>query len=174
MVFRFILNVPYNTFSLSHLNTGVILVIIFCICFTLFLDALRHPGSKRFFWRHWWHTPLLVYIFIMFSLVLSALSIPQNIMLYRYSFASSVFLLVIVGIVVCILVVWVLLTSSNPFSLPRRTPQKKRLHWAANTLILLGSFFSLTVLSMNLLLWLTSLIGITILVTGVSRYFTGI
>ena len=104
---------------------------------TLLFDAAQAPkSSQAFFWQHWWHTPLLIYTSIL-------LYWPISLILYHGG--TIYYILIINGIaasitfsIICY--IWIHCIRRQQVSPPKHQGNFR----AANSLLLLGSFISLS------------------------------
>jgi hypothetical protein len=139
--------------------------ILACCIVTFVLDALRHPkGSKQFMWRHWWHTPLLAYLLILIVVFIPPIADQAA------GFYGGI---ITAGALVSPFMLWMFLTSGDPFVLPSASTGKRSVLRTANMLLIAGTLCSFIILSLSLLIWLTSLLLIGVLAAGVLAYFIG-
>lgn len=145
---------------------------------TTLADAAREPlKSETFFWRHWWHTPFLVYTNIAGGWVFSLI----------FYFGGSIYHILTVQAFATILTLsltsslWVYLTQTPHVSSPKSDDDM----FPINFLLLLGSVISVTgVFTITLLFLgfypLLSYLPMSFLpamflamIVGLAVYFTG-
>ncbi|MFX1474800.1 MAG: hypothetical protein ACFFCO_04875 [Promethearchaeota archaeon] len=165
MVLPAILQTPIVLLLDQVLNTSFIFIILVCIAVTIFFDLLRHPGgSTQFMWRHWWHTPLLALILFPVVMVIPPI---VSVISPLHGVAS------VAGAAAVIFFLWAFITSGDPFSLPSDSAEKTRILKIAKKLLTSGGFGSLSILSINSLLWFPSLVWVAVLIASLLLYTIG-